>query len=298
REAHLVLEYIDTAEPDINLLSTLLINSVQEFEARSGGIASLFVVDLQQVDEIGYNAGLPMSGMNVLRIPLLVEALRVLDEQPLPEQMALLRLAATDDDKATSDLLLSMIAGEANPERGAEMFNAGMAVLGLQNTFITCPFSAEDSEECLSKETPANTIENLVTAPDPFRQTTAEDIGLLLSMLYYCAENDGGALRAIYSADMTAPKCQLVIDLLSENRIGSLIEEGVPAGAQIAHRHSWQTDVYGDGGIIYSPNGDYVMVEFLHKPGWLAWEISSPLMADLSRATFNFFNFDNQFLGQ
>lgn len=298
REAFLVLENIDTAAPDINLLSTLLVNSVQEFEARSGGIASLFVVDLKNSDEIGYNSRLPMTGMSVLRVPLLVEAVRVLDENPLPQQIEFLRQAATDSDDATADLLLNVIAGEEDPEKGAVLFNEGMARLGLSNTYISCPFVPEEPDRCLPLETAANTVENLSVAPDPLRQTTAEDVGLLLSMLYYCAETNGGALRAIYSAEMPATKCQLVIDLLSENRIGSLIEEGVPGDAIVAHRHGWQTDVYGDGGIIYSPGNDYVMVEFLHKPGWLAWEVSSPLMADLSRATYNFFNFDNQFLGQ
>jgi hypothetical protein len=29
----------------------------------------------------------------------------------------------------------------------------------------------------------------------------------------------------------------------------------------------------------------------------LEWEISSPLLADISRATYNYFNFDNPYLG-
>ena len=298
REAHLVLENISTSEPDIRLLSTLLVNSVKEFEARSGGVASLYVADLKQSSEVSYQAEMPVSGMNVLRIPLLVEVVRILDAQPLPQQMDLLREAATSDDGAMADALLMVIAGEEDPEKGAVLFNEAMGRIGLGNTFISCPFSAEDTTRCIPRETTANTTEYNGIAPDPHRQTTAEDIGLLLSMLYYCAEADGGALRAIYGAEMPANKCQLVIDLLASNRIGSLIEEGVPDEATVAHRHGWQTDTYGDGAIIYSPGADYVLVEFMHKPGWLAWEVSSPLMADLSRATYNFFNFDSQFLGQ
>ena len=299
RDAHLVVENIQTDTPNINLLNTLLTNSVQEFESRSGGVASLFVVDLQEGDEISYRADIPVSGMSVLRIPLLVEAVRVLDEQPLPAQMALLRQAATDSDGSTADQMLLVLAGEEDIEKGTALFNEGMQRLGLKNTYISCAFSAEETDTCEPIPTPSNSIENSAIAPDPFRQTTAEDIGVLLSMLYHCAKLNGGALRAIYPDDMSSVKCQTVINLLSENQIGSLIEEGVPRDeALVAHRHGWQTDAYGDGGIVYSSGGDYVMVQFMHKPGWLAWEVSSPLMADLSRATYNFFNFDNQFLGQ
>jgi hypothetical protein len=34
----------------------------------------------------------------------------------------------------------------------------------------------------------------------------------------------------------------------------------------------------------------------MFKQEWLEWEISSPLLAGISRATYNFFNFDNPYL--
>jgi hypothetical protein len=34
----------------------------------------------------------------------------------------------------------------------------------------------------------------------------------------------------------------------------------------------------------------------MFKPEWLEWEISSPLLAGISRATYNYFNFDNPYL--
>lgn len=84
---------------------------------------------------------------------------------------------------------------------------------------------------------------------------------------------------------------------MTQNDIGSLIQEGVPAQIPIAHRHGWMADTHGDAGIVYSPGGDYVIVQFLYKPNWLEWEVSSPLLANMSRATYNYFNFDAPFLG-
>ena len=51
-----------------------------------------------------------------------------------------------------------------------------------------------------------------------------------------------------------------------------------------------------DAGIVFTPGGNYVIVIMLYKPNWLEWEISSPLIANMSRATYNFFNFDNPYL--
>jgi len=84
---------------------------------------------------------------------------------------------------------------------------------------------------------------------------------------------------------------------MSQNEIGSLIEEGVPPETPVAHRHGWLADTHGDAGIVFSPGGDYVIVQFLYKPDWLEWETSAPLLANMSRATYNFFNFDQPYLG-
>ena len=64
------------------------------------------------------------------------------------------------------------------------------------------------------------------------------------------------------------------------------------------HRHGWIDDTHGDAGIVIGPNGSYVIVEIMYKPNWLEWEISSPLIANISQATYNFFNFDSPFAGQ
>ena len=295
REAQLTLEAVESERPDITLLSSLITNSLQEFESRSGGVGSVFIIDLTSGYEIGYNAGVPMTGMNVLNIPIMVEALRVLPAELSAEQRTLLESAAIATDNTSANTLLTVIAGTEDGYLGATLLTEGMSRIGLDNTFVACPFDV-DGRRCELVETEANTILNTAIAPDPYYQTTAEDVGLLLAMLYYCAEQGGGTLAAIYPDVMTPERCQIALDYLAQNKIGSLIEEGVPSEATVAHRHGWQSDTYADAGIVYSEGGDYVIVQFMHKPGWLAWEISSPMMADLSRAAYNFFNFDNPYL--
>ena len=117
-----------------------------------------------------------------------------------------------------------------------------------------------------------------------------------MSMIYYCAQQGGGGLIAAFADQLTQDECQQLLDFMELNNIGSLIEEGVPQDTPVAHKHGWISDTHGDAGVVFSPGGDYVLVTYMYKPDWLEWEISSPLLADISRATYNYFNFDRPFL--
>jgi len=87
-----------------------------------------------------------------------------------------------------------------------------------------------------------------------------------------------------------------MIDLLSRNRIGVLIEAGVPEGTRVAHKHGWVSDPFGvihtigDAGIVYTPGGDYILVVFLYDSKQLVWEPASALVARISMAVYNYFN--------
>ncbi|MGW8252079.1 MAG: hypothetical protein ACWGO1_15670, partial [Anaerolineales bacterium] len=66
-------------------------------------------------------------------------------------------------------------------------------------------------------------------------------------------------------------------------------------GTQTAHKHGWVStngiiNTIGDAGIIYSPGGNYVLVVFLHHPDQLVWDPASALIADISRAVYNYYN--------
>ena len=292
REARLVVEPITPQRPDINLLARLITNHLDRFD----GVASVFVMDLRTGEEVAINAGQPMSGMSVIKLPIVVESFRAID---LPLSLTQSRLISdtlvAQAGNESANELLRIIAGEDNQQRGAELVTESMRRLGLVNTFMAVPYDVQPRPG-QTLQTPANSRADRATDPDPAMQTTAEEMGTLLSMLYYCAEDDGGALRAAYAGEITQAECQEIVDIMATNFIGSLLEEGVPAEVRVAHRHGWVGDTHGDAGIVFSPGGDYVIVLFTHKQGWLEWEISAPLLADISRAAYNYFNFDNPYL--
>ena len=294
REARLVVEPRLPARPQQNLLTRLLVNRLQDFEQTTDGVGSLFIMDLETGDEIAINANAAMSGMDMLKAPIVMEVYRVLDRRPTLTHQELISntLVARPDDES-ANALLNIVAGQDDPLLGAELVTASMQRLGLVNTFMTAPYD-EDGRETIT--TPANSQEGLRTDPTPQMQTTAEDMGTLLSMIYYCAQGQGGAIAAAYDGDVTQAECQEILDYLAANNIDSLLEEGAPPDTTVAHRHGWISDTHGDAGIIFTPGGDYVIAGFLYKPNWLEWEISSPLLADISRATYNYLNFDNPYL--
>jgi hypothetical protein len=166
-----------------------------------------------------------------------------------------------------------------------------MQDLGFKNTFMAGYFHL-DAPLLRDYLTPANQRPDLSTAPDRYNQTTASDIGMLLGDLYACGQG-GGALLAAFPGEITARECQEMLDLLSENRIGVLIEAGVPDGTRVAHKHGWTDSPLtwaADAGIVYSPAGDYVLTMYLWNDREMIWEPTSVLMADLSRSVYNYFN--------
>jgi beta-lactamase class A len=297
REAYLVVEPHNPERPEKNLLTRLLVNRLQDFSQQTGGTASVFILELDSGEEISIEAGTAMSGMDLLKIPLVLEVYNALDSRPtLSQQQLISDTLVVGLDNTSANALLNIIAGQDDPYLGVDLVTESMQKLGLVNTFIVAPYDNDGRSTKRTLETPANSIEELSTLPTPLMQTTTEDMGTLLSMIYFCAQGTGGAISAVYGEAITQAECQDILTYMQQNKIGSLIEEGVPSVTAIAHRHGWISDTHGDAGIVFSPGGDYVLVIILYKPDWLEWELSSPLQADISRTVYNYFNFDNPYL--
>ncbi|HEY1409850.1 MAG TPA: serine hydrolase [Promineifilum sp.] len=300
REAHLIVQPKEPERPNINLLSRLLVNHLQVFEQNTAGVASVFIMDLSTGEEININSDVPVTAIDLMKVPIVLETYRKLNQLPTLSQRQLISdtLVINPENTSANELLAFIGGEEGGPIGGAEQVTAMAQRLGLVNTFIMAPYDVGMPAGKTTPETPANSVEGLRTVPSPTMQTTAEDVGTLLSMIYYCATGEGGAILAAFPGDDWQRECLEILDYMERNKIGSLLEEGVPADVTIAHRHGWTGDTHVDAGIVFSPGGDYVIVETLYKPEWLEWELSAPLIADVSRAAYNYFNFDAPYLDE
>lgn len=294
RVARLVIEEQEAPPLSFDLLEDVIRGQLQSFE----GLGIIFVKDLQTGEEILINADKAISGTSVLKIAIFVEAYRALDNPPSEEVQTLFYDTAARSSNFAANLLLHVVAGEDNTYRGADILTESMRRLGLNNTFIAVPYDASPPPyRQTTYVTPANSRPDATEDIDPTMQTTAEEIGTLLTMIYDCSKG-GGALLAVYPDELTPQECQAIIDLMVLNEEGNLIRFGVPAGVPVSHKHGWARGTHADAGIVLSPGGDYVLVEYLHLPGdWLQPDISFPIMREISRAVYNYFNFDEPYLG-
>ena len=295
RQVDLVIEMQEAADLNMEVLQT----QIQQVMANSGQglLDSVFILDLQTGEELAINATNAISGLSILKIAIFVETYRVLDGPPNEYVQGLLYDTAVQSSNFAANLLLHEIAGEANTYLGAELLTESLHRLGLVNTFLAIPYDANAvATRPSTYTTPANSAAELIFEPDTARQTTAEDIGTLLSMIYHCSKG-GGALLAVYPGEITPQDCQDIIDLMILNEEGNLIRFGVPESVHVSHKHGWDEVTHGDAGIVFSPGGDYVMVEYLHFPGgdFLLHDFSFPILRQFAQLTYNYFNFEEPY---
>jgi len=265
------------------------------------GVVGVYLQDLTTGDEMhfGYdqNKDVPVdpdiafTASSTIKIPILISVYKNLG----PEL-----------DQATQDLILEMITKSENPAsdalmnridntRGPLVVSEDMKALGLSDTFLAGYFF--DGAPLLQRfDTPANLRADVFTSPDAYNQTTPSEIGTLLVDLYQCAQTGGGGLVAAFPDKMNQAVCQQIIEYLKRDRIGVLLEAGLPEGTQIAHKHGWISGPDGiiqnisDAGIIYTSGGNYVLTIYVYHPVQAVWEPISGMIAKISEAVYNYYN--------
>lgn len=271
-------------------------DSIKQEMAGFNGMGSIFVMDLESGEELGINADVALSGLSVVKIAILLETYRAMDFEPNSDQAKLIAETAVHSGNFSANLLLDVVAGQDNAYLGVDILTESMQRLGLNNTFIVTPYEEPNRPGKSTRVTEANSRVDVTTFPDPTMQTTAEDMGTLLSMIYHCALG-GGTLLVVYPDEITPAECQAIIDVLAENEEGNLIRFGVPEGVTVSHKHGWAGNTHGDAGIVYSPDGDYIIVEYLTDPDsdWLVHDTSFPILREISRTVYNYFNYEHPY---
>ncbi|HJO33022.1 MAG: serine hydrolase [Anaerolineales bacterium] len=262
------------------------------------GLLSLYLVDLRSGAELQRNwlrakalpvePGVAFSGMSIMKITLLAEFYRQVSGGALPYELDLVEKAVTESSNWTSNLLIEWI-GDLDAGRGLQRLNQTYEHLGLQSTFIGGLYDTEEPPGF--RHTPANSRSDVNTQPDAYMQTTPADIGRLLRGIYRCARSGDGLLIDTFGTEFTPQECATMLDWLSANRIGVLLEAGVPEGTVVAHKHGWaQGEPIGDAGVVFTSGGDYVLVYYVWVPDYTYWHENSQLLADVSKAVYFYFN--------
>ncbi len=301
RIVNLPLHTTKATRPSTDVLGVLLkqIVDVNEFT----GEVEIFLKDLQTGNEmqIAYRDGealvpdIAFSADSTIKIAVMVSAFRAVNEPASADFNHLVQEMIAHSDNTSTDQLMRVIL---SPTTGPLVVTADMRSLGLRNTFLDGMFYVGAPLLSGGVVTPANSRSDVFTDPDRYNQTTPTEMGLLLTDIYQCAQNGGGSLIAVFPGEITTSECRSMISTLTQNRIGVLIEAGLPDGTQVGHKHGWAIDpldgvmhTVGDAALVYTPGGNYVLTIFIHSTNQIVWDNANQLYADLSRAVYNYFNF-------
>ena len=288
RTAELVVEDQTAPPPTLEQLKQLLQARLAAFQ----GTASVFVKDLQTGEELQINPNVPFSGGGVMKLPIVAEIYRKYDlPLDITTTQRLTVALTTELSNLPANQLLNQI-GEGNTFAGADTTTASLSHLGLRNSYLAQPFD-QPITATAGISTPANTAATINTNASPAMQTTASDMGLLWEMIDQCSHG-GGALLVVYPHQYSPIECRQLIQLLQVNTpadIPALLNSGLPAQAQSAHRPGGTFDTRGDAALVHSPGGDYILVVFLNTAAQnFDWTAANAIMADLSKAAYNYFN--------
>jgi hypothetical protein len=294
REVALVVDILEPAPPDSEMLRSMLQHRIDEF----AGMVSIYVSDPSTDTTIEINPNIAYSGMSVVKLGVMLETFLYSEGTELDEETQDMMLKLVTDPTGSNywaNLLLGLI-GDGSQFEGCRRVNARMDELGLTATFVREPYRLEtEGAHRGAGLAKLPLFQGPITAnPDPFIQTSAHDIGVLLEMIYDCSQGEG-RLLAEYEGRISSESCQLIIDDLKQNPVRTMIGAGIPEDVPLAHKHGFAYDTHADAGIVFSDGGDYVLVQFQYAPtDWLVWAISQPVFEDVSFATYNFFNIPGQ----
>lgn len=243
-----------------------------------------------------FEPDIAFTAASTIKVPIMISVLRHLSE-PIPDDViALFEEMIALSENTPADSLMETYLDET---RGPLVVTEDMQALGLENTFLAGYFYV-GAPLLQSFETPSNARTDIDLDPDDYSQIVTSEAGGLLSAIYTCAADGSGLLTDTFPGEITQSECQLMVDILSENQIGVLIEAGVSAEAVVAHKHGWAPDLddvlrtMSDVAIVYTAGGDYVLNIYAYDPVQLTFDEGNWLFARLSQTVYNFFNSDNQ----
>lgn len=261
-------------------------------------VASVFILDLLTGEEVNILGDVAFSAASMMKVPILIDYFRHL-WFPAPNDEAWLMANSLLCSNNSSSNLLMQIIGER--VTGQQDIFAGIAnvtetarYLGARNTYITAPFDLGiEGQQLGSIPAPLTAPNpNYNTRADPYNQTTAEDMGTLFGLIYDCANYGSGLMAAFPDGEYTQAECRQMLELMSANDLLRLLQGGIPEGVRISHKNGWVSDMSGDAGIVFPPNGrNYVIAVLLwEQTDFQDYTRLWPLVEGVSRAAWNYFS--------
>lgn len=275
------------------ILADHLWNLVLEsgFDPQTSRFGALFVMDLDSGEAFSFGDDIAFSGTSINKIAILTALYAHLESPPSISLATDIANTMICSENVATNRLLSMLGG-GNTYYGAEAVSSFYRQLGWSRSFITAPFTTLGTPEPPPGpiNLPETGADQVKANPDLSNQVTVSEAGALLGGIYQCAYRRDGPLVESFGSRLEARECRQILHVMSSNTVDALLKAGVPAGTRVAHKHGWIADTHGNAALFFTPGGDYVIAMMLYQPGWLNFQESLPLIAEVSRRVYNYFN--------
>jgi hypothetical protein len=303
-ERRVALPVNDVAEspPTLDNLASLLYTDIRQHQFT--GTVHIYVGDLQTGEALDIamrngevfpvGDGIAFSGMSTIKVAIMTAFFRYQNEAPTADELLLLNGIFAESANAYTDLILGIIGARQGGGGlvGANMVSDTMAELGLPNTYIA---GLLDTLGAITtpRNTPGNSRSDIDLNPDLYNQTSADDMGRLLVMIYECTEGKGRLIET-FPNDFTPEECQLMIDMMSTNEVGPIFISGGSPGADVIHKHGWDLiplNNVADAAFVFSPGVNYAMTIYVHRDEPVPFDDANRLIVSLATAVSNYFSF-------
>lgn len=293
REAVLVVEETAPPLPSMDDLAGALDSYLSNFP----GFAAVYVQDLTTGEEVNVDADVSFSGMSTLKIGIVSAAMRKMEGWAEENSLAVevgqwMDYALGESNNYAANLLVQWL-GDGDITAGTRVFTDFARQLGLENTYMQSGYDAQ--VQLAQIPTPGNQRDDWNTNPDSNLQSTAADMGRLLSAVYRCTEGEGAFVESFGNA-ITPEECRAILFYMSHDHFQEMLWSGLPRPTDtwIVHKHGFAYESHSDVALVWGPTGPYVLSLFLYRAGWMDWGTSNSTMKDVSRITWDFFEFQAQ----
>jgi len=296
-DGHPVPLVVDETPPPLPTMADLA-EALDSYLSNFPGFAAVYVQDLTRGQELNVDADVSFSGMSTLKIGIVSAVMQKLDgiqaDDPVAYPVAYevgqwIDFALGESNNYAANLLLRWL-GDGDVTAGTRVFTDFARQIGFENTYMQSGYDART--QLPEIPTPGNQRDDWHTNPDSNLQSTPAEMGRLLAAIYHCTQGEGLLIETFGDA-ITPDECRHILFYMSHDEFQEMLWAGLPQpdDAWIVHKHGFAFESHSDVALVWGPTGPYVISLFLYRPGWMDWGTSNSTMKDVSRITWNFFEF-------
>jgi beta-lactamase class A len=244
---------------------------VQNDLKNSQGTYAVSIKNLKTGERYYYNEHQEFESASLYKLWIMAETYKQIQQGSFSEE----KILSNSIENLNNDFQISSDSAELTDG------NLTSSISGLLNNMIT--FSDNYSAYLLIENIKIANIQNFLDenglneskfiTNDGNPTTTASDIESFLEKLY-----KGELANKTYTAEM--------IDLLKKQQLNGKLPKLLPKDLTIAHKTGELDNFSHDGGIIYSKNGDYIIVIMSNTDDA---STANDVIAQISKGVYNYF---------